>query len=81
MRVTPEVLKGFVGSVLSAKFDNAVATPAFHEEAWALCCSNKRMVAISAPRAHAKTTGITVAYGLATLLFRERRFMVLVSDT
>lgn len=30
---------------------------------------------------HAKTTGGTVAYGLATLLFRERKFMVLVSDT
>ena len=30
---------------------------------------------------HAKTTGGTVSYGLATLLFRERRFMLLVSDT
>lgn len=30
---------------------------------------------------HAKTTGMTVSYGLATLLFRERKFMLLVSDT
>jgi hypothetical protein len=39
------------------------------------------MVAISAPRGHAKTTGVTVSYGLATLLFRQRKFMILVSDT
>ena len=30
---------------------------------------------------HAKTTGVTVAYGLSTLLFRQRKFMLLVSDT
>lgn len=30
---------------------------------------------------HAKTTGVTVSYGLATLLFRQRKFMLLVSDT
>jgi len=75
------VIKGFVATVLSSKFDSATETPAFHEEAWALCCSNKARIAIAAPRGHAKTTGITVSYGLATLLFRERRFMLLVSDT
>lgn len=30
---------------------------------------------------HAKTTGVTVSYGLASLLFRQRKFMLLVSDT
>jgi predicted phage terminase large subunit-like protein len=30
---------------------------------------------------HAKTTGVTVSYGLSTLLFRQRKFMLLVSDT
>lgn len=32
-------------------------------------------------RLHAKSTAITLGYGLATLLFRERKFMLLVSDT
>jgi predicted phage terminase large subunit-like protein len=32
-------------------------------------------------RLHAKSSGITLGYGLATLLFRERKFMLLVSDT
>lgn len=30
---------------------------------------------------HAKTSGVTLGYGLSTLLFRERKFMLLVSDT
>lgn len=81
MRVTTDVLKGFVGSVLSTKFDDAVKTPDFHLEGWDLFCSKKRLVALSAPRGHAKTTGMTVSYGLATLLFRERKFMIVVSDT
>ena len=30
---------------------------------------------------HAKSSAITLGYGLATLLFRERKFMLLISDT
>ena len=81
MKVTPEILEGFVKTVLSSKFDDASETPNFHKEGWELCCSNDDKVAVAAPRNHAKTTGITVSYGLATLLFRERKFMLLVSDT
>lgn len=79
--LTQEVLEGFVGAVLASKFDNPVKTPAFHKEMWALFTSKYKQVAIAAPRGHAKTTGGTVCYGLATLLFRERKFMLLVSDT
>jgi predicted phage terminase large subunit-like protein len=76
-----EVLEGFVGSILSSQFDDPVRTPEFHREGWKLFTSKDKLVALAAPRGHAKTTGMTVAYGLATLLFRERRFMLLVSDT
>lgn len=79
--LTQEVLEGFVGSVLASKFDGAVKTPEFHKEMWKLFTSPIKQVAVSAPRGHAKTTGGTVCYGLATLLFRERKFMLLVSDT
>lgn len=80
-KLNADSIAGFVRTVLSSKFDNATETPSFHKEAWELCTSKFPLVAISAPRGHAKTTGITVSYGLATLLFRERKFMVLVSDT
>lgn len=81
MKLNADVIEGFVGSILSSKFDDAVKSPPFHREGWELFTSKDKMVALAAPRGHAKTTGMTVSYGLATLLFRERKFMLLVSDT
>lgn len=80
-KLTADVVQGFVGSVLSNRFDGQVASPDFHRECWEICCSSEKFVALAAPRGHAKSTGITLGYGLATLLFRERKFMLLVSDT
>ena len=79
--LTKDVLKGFVGSVLIKRFDEATAIPTVHEEWWDLCCSTHRHVAIAAPRAHAKSTAITFSYTLANVLFRERQFVLIVSDT
>lgn len=81
MKLDASVIQGFVNTVLSSKFDQATESPEFHKEAWELCCSRYPLIALAAPRGHAKTTGVTVSYGLATLLFRERKFMLLVSDT
>jgi predicted phage terminase large subunit-like protein len=81
MQLTKEIVKGFVGSCLVKNFDGSLKTPTFHEEMWELCCSHERFVAIAAPRSHAKSTAITLAYGMATLLFQQRNFMLLVSDT
>lgn len=76
-----DVIKGFVGSLLLKRFDGASAIPKVHEEWWELCCSPNRFVAIAAPRAHAKSTAITFSYTLANVLFRERKFVLIVSDT
>jgi predicted phage terminase large subunit-like protein len=81
MKLTKDVVAGFVGSVLSSRFDGQSSSPDFHHECWDLCCGPEKFVAIAAPRGHAKSTGVTLGYGLATLLFRERKFMLLVSDT
>jgi predicted phage terminase large subunit-like protein len=81
MKLTADVIQGFVGAVLASQFDGQAASPPFHKECWELCCSNEKYVAIAAPRGHAKSTAITLGYGLATLLFRDRKFMLLVSDT
>jgi predicted phage terminase large subunit-like protein len=81
MKLTSQILAGFVGSVLAPNFDGTTSTPEFHHEMWDLCCSDHKYVAMAAPRGHAKSTAITISYGLATLLFRQRKFMVLVSDT
>ena len=76
-----KVIEGFVGSVLASRFDGKSASAGFHKECWELCTGPDRFIAIAAPRGHAKSTAITLGYGLATLLFRERKFMLLVSDT
>lgn len=81
MRLSSDVIQGFVGAVLASQFDGQAASPPFHKECWELCTSDTKYVAIAAPRGHAKSTAITLGYGLATLLFRDRKFMLLVSDT
>lgn len=80
-RLTPAILEGFVRSVLSKNFDQPVETPTCHREWWELCCGRDRFVAIAAPRGFAKSTAITHCYTLAACLFRDRKFVVLVSDT
>lgn len=79
--LTAGLIEGFVGSVLAKKFDDATAIPQFHKELWELACSPNQYVAIAAPRGHAKSTAGTLAYTLASLLFRESTFALIVSDT
>lgn len=76
-----EVIEGFVTSILASRFDGQSDSANFHKECWDLCTGKDKYVAIAAPRGHAKSTAITFGYGLATLLFRERKFMLVVSDT
>lgn len=76
-----DVIEGFVSSVLGSRFDGQTESADFHRECWDLCTGKDRFIAIAAPRGHAKSSAITLGYGLATLLFRERKFMLLVSDT
>src|SRR5690242_8866720 len=76
-----EVIEGFVRAILLKNFDNPSEIPDCHREWWKMCCSDHKFVAIAAPRGHAKSTAITLSYTLANVLFRQRRFILLVSDT
>lgn len=79
--LTADVLEGFVNSVLANRFDQPAPTPDCHREWWSLCTGKDRFVAIAAPRGFAKSTAITHCYALGALLFRERRFALIISDT
>ncbi|MFN7883006.1 MAG: hypothetical protein ACK5PF_08345, partial [bacterium] len=79
--LTAGLIEGFVGSVLAKKFDEATAIPEFHRELWQEATGPYQYVAIAAPRGHAKSTAGTLAYTLASLLFRESTFALIVSDT
>lgn len=74
-------MAGFSKSLLQKSYDSAVESPACHMEWWEMCCSKHPKVAIAAPRRHAKSTAITLAYALAALLFRDKTYCLVVSDT
>lgn len=81
MSLTAAQVYGFSESLLKWRFDNPAPTPKFHQELWDMCCSAHRLVAIAAPRGHAKSTAITHAYTLANVCFREAQYVMIVSDT
>lgn len=81
IKLSAELIEGFVNTVLSPSFDEPAPTPDFHRELWELCCSDSPLVAVAAPRGHAKSTAVSLSYVLAAALFRDRTFILLVSDT
>lgn len=81
MELTPEIISGFSSSLLQKNYDNPVESPSCHYDWWALCASKHPKVAIAAPRRHAKSTAVTLAYVLAAVLFRNKRYVLVVSDT
>lgn len=81
MKIDADIVYGFVGSVLASRFDSPQPIPHFHQQLWELCCSDHRYVAIAAPRGHAKSTSVTMGYLLAAMLFKDKDFAMIISDT
>ena len=81
MALTADIIQGFSQSMLQKNFDAASDSPECHYEWWSLFCNKHPQVAICAPRNHAKSTALTYSYTLAAVLFRERSYVLLVSDT
>lgn len=79
--ITAQMVYGFTVGMLAAKYDDPKPIPDLHMKMWEMCCSDNRYVAMAAPRGHAKSTAITHAYGLSSLLFRQSDFALIVSDT
>lgn len=80
-KLTAEIVEGFATSCLTKYYDEASQFADFHREWWSLCCSDDKFVAICAPRGHSKSTTITITYTLAAVLFRQRRYVLIVADT
>ena len=81
MNISAETIYGFTNTLLLPRFDNPKPTPDFHWELWDLVTRDDPRVAVAAPRGHAKSTAVTHSFGLAAVLFRERDFVLIVSDT
>lgn len=80
-KLTKQIIEGFATSCLTQYYDEASQFADFHREWWELCCSDDKFVAICAPRGHSKSTTITITYTLAAVLFRQRRYALIVADT
>lgn len=81
MKLNAEIIEGFSKALLHTNYDRPVDTPDCHREWWKLVTSPHPRIAIAAPRRHAKSTAITLAYVLACVLFRERSYVIIISDT
>ena len=81
MELTADTIAGFSASLLQKNYDQAVNSPDCHMEWWEACTSKHPKVAIAAPRRHAKSTAVTLAYVLACVLFRNRQYVLVLSDT
>lgn len=75
------VIYGFVKGCLLPFFDNPQPIPEFHKTLWNLYTRDDRLVAAAAPRGHGKSTATTLSYALASALFRDARFIIILSDT
>lgn len=81
VKITALHVEGFVDKYLLENYDKPAPTPPFHRLMWEDCCSDEQFVAEAAPRDHAKSTAITEGYSLAALLWRNRDFCLIVSNT
>jgi predicted phage terminase large subunit-like protein len=80
-KLDAEAVRGLVLGLLRKGFDDATEIPECHMDWWKMCCGPHAGVALAAPRGHGKSTAITLSYTLACILFRERKFVLLISDT
>lgn len=75
------LVENFAGVFLSAGYDRPRPTPQFHRECWAEYCSPQPLVAVAAPRRHAKSTALTHDFALAAVCYRAASHVMLVSST
>ena len=81
MKLDSKLIEGFVRVFLVPRMDAVKAIPAFHRVLWDKFCGDSSQVVIAAPRGTAKTTAVTFSCTLASALFRDRDFILLVSKT
>lgn len=81
VKLTAALVEAFAGAFLSPMYDEPVRTPDLHRECWDLYCSDHPQCAVAAPRGHAKSTALTHDFILATALFRDQQYIMLVGST
>ena len=78
-KLTARLIEAFAVNYLYKGFDEAKPTPQFHREGWELYSSLVPQACVIAPRGHAKSSALTHVFILASVLFRDESYVVLVS--
>lgn len=78
MRLTKDDILGMTVSMLASRYDDPKPVPPCHEEWWELFCTDHPQVAISAPRGHAKSTGVTFAFAIGLIGFRAGQHILIL---
>jgi hypothetical protein len=81
MQLTAEMVDTFSGLYLSSRYDQPQPTPEFHRECWARYCSDVHSAATAAPRNHAKSSALTHAYVLASVLSGAERYVIILGSS
>lgn len=79
--LTPDRVEAFLHTFLMDGLASPAPSPEFHYDMWTMACSDHPKVVCAAPRSHAKSTALTFAYSLASLLFRRDPYILVVSNT
>lgn len=81
MKLTAQLVENFARMFLSPMWDTPKPTAIFHRLTWALYCGDDPLVAVAAPRGHAKSTALTHTFILAMVLFRVESHVMLISSS
>jgi hypothetical protein len=81
MLLDATLVENFAGVFLSTGYDDPQPTPLFHRECWTEYCSDEELVAVAAPRGHAKSTALTYDFSLAAVCFRFESHVMIVSSS
>lgn len=82
LKFDAKLVEGFAKVYLWDQFDSPAPTPEFHRVMWAEACDDtKKQCAWAAPRNHAKSSAVTLTFGLAAICFRFRDHVLVISDS
>jgi predicted phage terminase large subunit-like protein len=81
VKLTTELIESLSGVYLSPRYDQPMPTPEFHRECWTRYCSDFPQAATAAPRNHAKSTALTHDYALASVLFRDQNYVIIIGSS
>lgn len=82
LKLDAKLIEGFAKVYLWEQFDSPAPTPEFHRTMWREACDEtKPQCAWAAPRDHAKSSAVTLTFGLAAIVFRFRDHVLVVSDS